>query len=255
MDGSGRRSRHAPLNLYSADLAYIHHVGFGGFAHRAAPALLTTLERHGVESGTVIDLGCGSGIWPRYLTDRGFKVIGIDASPAMITIARDVAPAATYRTAPVFRAALPACSAVTAIGEGLNYGAPTSRRPPQLSRLFARIFRALQPGGVFLFDVMVAPLDPIVLTPQFHEGEDWAVGSSARYLPGRRRLRRRITTFRRYKGRFRRSHETHTIWLYDRLELLEQLQGAGFNARSLTDYGDYPLLPSRAGFVAQKARH
>jgi len=50
---------------YGEDLAYIHDVGFGDFAWRAAPGVLARLQRHGVDHGTVVDLGCGTGIWAR----------------------------------------------------------------------------------------------------------------------------------------------------------------------------------------------
>ena len=81
---------------YGEDLAYIHDVGFGGFARDAAPALLALLRAAGVTSGTVLDLGCGSGIWARELLDAGDQVTGIDLSPAMIEIARRRAPEAAF---------------------------------------------------------------------------------------------------------------------------------------------------------------
>ena len=71
---------------YKADLAYIHDVGFGDFARRSAPAILEILGQNGIETGLVVDLGCGSGLWAKELSDGGYTVLGVDISPAMIAM-------------------------------------------------------------------------------------------------------------------------------------------------------------------------
>lgn len=46
----------------------------------------------------VLDVGCGTGIpIARYLIDRGFKVVGIDLSKEMLSVARRNVPDATFR--------------------------------------------------------------------------------------------------------------------------------------------------------------
>ncbi|HYV03249.1 MAG TPA: class I SAM-dependent methyltransferase, partial [Blastocatellia bacterium] len=72
------------IKAYKADLAYIHDVGFGDFAKNSAPGLLEILRQNGIETGLVVDLGCGSGIWARELSKIGYSVFGVDISPAMI---------------------------------------------------------------------------------------------------------------------------------------------------------------------------
>ena len=56
-------------------------------------------------SGVTVDVGCGEGRLPRDLKARGYEVVGIDASAALITHARDADPAGDYRVADA--AALP----------------------------------------------------------------------------------------------------------------------------------------------------
>lgn len=50
------------------------------------------------EAGRVLDLGCGTGDpIAAYMTERGFHVIGIDASAAMLAIARERFPTGDWR--------------------------------------------------------------------------------------------------------------------------------------------------------------
>ena len=88
------------MAFYARDLATIHDAGFGGFARDAAPGLLRRLRRAGIHDGLVVDLGCGSGIWARALTDAGYDVLGVDQSEAMLEIARRQAPEAQFVTGP-----------------------------------------------------------------------------------------------------------------------------------------------------------
>jgi len=62
---------------YQEDLAYIHDVGFGTFSSESAPALLEILHQKGINKGLVVDLGCGSGIWAKALTQAGYDVLGV----------------------------------------------------------------------------------------------------------------------------------------------------------------------------------
>src|SRR6516162_1943587 len=135
---------------YGADLAYIHDVGFGQFARRAAPELLRWLRKAGKRSGLVVDLGCGSGIWAKELADAGYDVLGIDQSAAMVTLARQRVPGGRFRGESFVTAELPPCVAVTAIGECFSYLFDRRNSERQLTRVFGRIYRALEPGGLLI---------------------------------------------------------------------------------------------------------
>ena len=92
------------MPLYEEDLAYVHHEGFGDYSRGAAPGLLAALRDAGIATGKVIDLGCGSGIWLRALSDAGYAAVGVDQSPAMLELARRHAPKATVHRAADSRA-------------------------------------------------------------------------------------------------------------------------------------------------------
>ena len=63
---------------FQRDLAYVHNVGFGTFAERSAPGVPHILREAGINTGLVVDLGCGGGLWARRLTDAAYRVLGID---------------------------------------------------------------------------------------------------------------------------------------------------------------------------------
>lgn len=248
-----RSGRMEDRSTYKEDLAYIHHVGFGDFSRAAASGLLRILHQAGIRHGTLVDLACGSGRWARAAGDAGFSVIGVDRSPAMIRLARRVAPAARLRCASLHVVDLPPCEAVTAIGEGLTYLSPTDRRPPRLQRLFERVAMALRPGGLFIFDATLPGGKPMS-GRNWRAGRDWAVLTEVKELSAASKLlTRRIVSFRKIHAQWRRSEEVHRVQLCDRAKTVRALVRAGFSVQTRRHYGAMSLLPRRLAFIARKA--
>lgn len=240
---------------YSDDVAYIHHVGFGSFARDAAPGILEILRHRDITGGLVVDLGCGSGLWARELTDAGFDVLGIDISAPMIALARKNAPLARFRKSSYLNARLPKCSAITSLGECLAYLFDTSNSRKQLARLFGRVHDALRPGGVFVFDVP-EPGFARVRTPgqRCWEGEDWAMLVETSEDTKKSTLTRQITSFRKVGKLYRRREDVHRLRLYKSAELAGELRGAGFKVRIVRGYGKLRFRRAHVGFVAGKPR-
>lgn len=238
--------------FYDEDLAYIHHTGFASLVDGAGPELLAWIASCGIEAGKLIDLGCGSGTFSKLAGDAGFDVLGADLSPAMIQIARGVAPEADLRCASLFELDLPPCQVVTMLGEGLNYcagGEPDDRR---IEDLFARVAAALEPGGIFAFDVIVADDDnPMGGTPA-RAGHDWAVLSVLTEDLEARQLIRTITTFREVDAHYRRSDEVHIVRVFEASALAMMLKANGFSVEISPSYGAFPLMPRRRAFLARK---
>ena len=78
----------------------------------------------------MVDLGCGSGLWVRELLRAEFRVGSLFETP------------------------IPSCDAVTAVSEVLNYLFDPENEERGLEPLFRRVYEALRPGGVFVFDVL-----------------------------------------------------------------------------------------------------
>jgi SAM-dependent methyltransferase len=123
--------------FYGPDQALIHDRAFGDLARRAAAYLRPLLDEAGLRHGTVVDLGCGSGILASILTDAGYDVLGVDVSQDMIELASANAPKASFRHGSLLDVELPAAVAVTAIGEALNYATDPRASHAQLERLAA----------------------------------------------------------------------------------------------------------------------
>lgn len=223
--------------MYDEDLAWIHHAGFAEFAESASSGILEILWKHGIRDGLVLDAGCGSGILARELTRARFDVIGFDASPAMIALARATAPAARFEVARFATAALPPCDAIVAVGEVLNYGTFDEVRA-----FVAHAARAVRAGGVLLFDVAERGAYPP------HEetragGDDFTV-IAIKESDGAR-LTRRVLTFREIRGEIRRSEEVHRLELYERPAMLAALRG-DFRVSVRRSYGSRRLPKGHA---------
>jgi SAM-dependent methyltransferase len=212
---------------------------------------LETLRASGIRDGLVIDLGCGSGIWARHLTDAGYEVVGVDISPAMISLARKRAPQAKFHTESFLNLELPTCRAITALGEVLCFLFDESNNRKALAGLFQRAAGALPSGGLLIFDVALVGLDR-VRPPTGRAGADWATLVRVQYDAGRDQLTRHITTFRRRGTLYRRHEETHRLQLYRRGEIVDLLRQAGFRVRTVRRFGEYDLFPGRVGFLARK---
>lgn len=241
------------MAAYDRDLAYIHDTGFTGFVRKAAPGLLRMLRESGVRGGLVVDAGCGSGIWARELTERGYAAVGIDISADMIRLARKHAPAAKFRVGSFLSAELPSCDAVTSIGECVNYAFDRKSGKKGLAEFFRRVYRALRPGGIFVFDIVEPGVVAAGPPPRrFLEGPDWAILLEVSEDRRRNTLTRRIVSYRRVGKLYRRSEEIHRLHLYSGGELLEEVRRAGFEARLVGGYGRFRFAPAHAGILARK---
>jgi len=241
-------SRH----IYAEDLAYIHDVGFSGLAESWSQGLLGLLQAAEIHKGIIVDLGCGGGGWVQHLTDAGYQAIGCDVSAAMIDRARQRVPKAEFHVGSVWDQTIPNCRAVTALSEVVCYRA-TDQPNPALDSLLHNVFRALEPGGLLIFDVAEVGLDR-ESSRTFSTGEDWACLVHFEYDDSQDRLHRHITTFRQEGTLYRRSVEQHIVQLYRGDDVATWLEEAGFDVRVARQFGDAPLLPNRVGFIASKPR-
>ena len=231
---------------YGTDLAWVHHEGYSGHVQATQQGILARLRAHGLEAGqSVLDVGCGTGLLARALLGAGYGVCGIDASPAMIDLARGHAPGADYRVVglPTHRPAgadggMPVADAIVSTGHVVNY--LDSRA--DVGQALAELAAALRGGGLLAIDLMTERFCEArdIRHPHAKVEDDWTIVT--RYSrPGPDRFDRDITVFRRVDGLWRRSDEHHGNVTFGVDAALDILRNNGVDARCEPAFGDETL--------------
>ena len=239
-------------SYYRRDLALVHHRGFGHHARACAPGMLALLEPVRARNGLVLELGCGSGLLTRELTGAGHRVIATDASPAMLGLARDYAPAAEdIRQLALPGDPLPEADAVVSVGHVLNY-LPDDHA---IDQALTAIARALRPGGLFAIDICDLAYGQARrhAPPAAQVHDDWAI--VVRFsLPAPGRFVRQITTFvPDGDGSWRRDDETHHNVLIDTARIPALLAAEGVQARLAPAFGTEQLPTGLRVLIGQRA--
>jgi len=112
------------------------------------------LKREGLKVRTVADLACGTGSATRILAERGYTVTAVDLSEDMLTEAMDkcsdLEKLPTFVHQDLARLKLPrAVDMAVCFLDSLDY----ILDPSDCQRAIERTYRALNPGGIFIFDV------------------------------------------------------------------------------------------------------
>jgi SAM-dependent methyltransferase len=220
---------------YRSDLALIHHRGFGFHADACAPGVIELLQPVLARGGTVLELGCGSGLLTRHLLAAGHRVVATDASQAMLDLAADTAPGAELRRIVLPDDPLPAADAVVSVGHVLNY-LPSAAA---IDRALVAIAGALRPGGLLAIDLCDVRYgeardgDP----PRTWVTDDWALITEFS-RPAADAFRRTMTMFvRTADGTWRRSDEVHDNVLLDTPQVVPLLARHGVGAWIGSSFG------------------
>ena len=217
------------------------------------------LEREGCHPRTAVDLACGTGSVTLLLAREGLNVIGVDLSAEMLCIASQKAQ--ELEQPPLFvrqdlsRLWLPrgVDLAVCAL-DSLDY----ITDPAACAEAIRRVYRVLNPGGIFIFDVNT-PQKLRAMDGQVFLDEDDDV-----YCVWRGSFDEKtnicsygMDLFQREGEVWRRSFEEHQEYAYSEEQLRGYLEDAGFN--SIRVYADQLFEKPRATeqriyFSARKGR-
>ena len=207
----------------------------------------TLLGREGVRPRTAVDLACGTGSVTAILAREGLRVIGVDMSGEMLTQA--AAKTAGLDPAPIFvrqklqNLTLPrgVDLAVCAL-DSLDY----ITEPKECARAIRRVYRALNPGGMFIFDVNT-PEKLRAMDGQVFLDEDQDVYCVWRgeFDDNTNICSYGMDLFIREGKHWLRSFEEHREYAYSREQLTVFLKDAGFTR--IRVYGDRTLEQPGAG--------
>lgn len=106
------------------------------------PMVLEMLGK--VNNKKILDLGCGTGIYAKILTQKGAKVKGFDISPGMIEIAKRENPKLDLRVGSAYNIPFKEKFDVVLGSLVIHY-------MDNLDKVFEEVKRVLKTGGVFIF--------------------------------------------------------------------------------------------------------
>ena len=236
---------------YRDDLALVHHRGFGFHADMCAPGIIELLQPVRERDGLVVEIGCGSGLLTRHLLDAGHRVLATDASPAMLDLARDVAPdAEDVRRVALPDDPMPDADAVVGVGHALSYLPDEA----SIERALVAIAQALRPGGVLALDI--CDLEWAEARGDWSTsgrvGDDWAIITEYS-IPTPSRFVRDMTVFvRNDDGSWRRDDEHHDNVLIDTERIPGLLAPYGVEVRVERSFGDEELPTGLRALVGHR---
>ena len=139
-----------PASPYEAFALLYSRTMAEDFCRQALPVYQDLALRGAPLGSPLLDVCCGSGQWARELTRRGYRVTGLDASPAMIRLARQTAPSARFLVADVRNFHfVNSFSGVISAFNSLAHASSVE----QLLLIFRNVRRALTAGSAFVFDL------------------------------------------------------------------------------------------------------
>jgi SAM-dependent methyltransferase len=204
----------------------------------------------------ILDLCCGTGQLARILSERGYRVTGLDGSAEMLRFARENAPgvefihddARTFRLPPVYHAVISAF-------DSLNHVMTLE----ELTFVFRNVYAALREGGLFLFDLNMEAGYRTTWNDNFGIVEDDMVCVvRSGYLAEERTARFDATIFRRRQN-WERSDITLFQKCYTEGEVRSALESAGLSEIHACSYNLHldlrPLTEDaeRAFFLCEKS--
>ena len=205
------------------------------------------LRREGLSPNTAVDLACGTGSVAILLTRLGMQVTGVDLSEEMLTVAQQKAQELDapplFVCQPLQRLSLPrgVDLAVCAL-DSLDY----ITDPADCRAAIGRIYRVLNPGGCFIFDINT-PEKLRAMDGQVFLDEDEDV-----YCVWRGEFDEKtnicsygMDLFQRCGNLWQRSSEEHREYAYSAQQLMCYLKEAGFS--HIRIYGDRRFGAPREG--------
>ena len=196
------------------------------------------LKREGLSPRTAVDLACGTGSVTTILANKGLQVVGVDMSEEMLTVASQKAGEAGvfpwFICQSLQQLHLPRAvdMAVCAL-DSLDY----ITDPKDCQEAIRRIYKYLNPGGIFIFDVNT-PEKLRAMDGQVFLDEDDDV-----YCVWRGEFDEQtnicsygMDLFQRKGNLWERSFEEHCEYAYSADQLAGYLKAAGFT--HIRVYGD-----------------
>jgi SAM-dependent methyltransferase len=200
----------------------------------------------------VLEVGCGSGLLTRHLIDAGHRVLATDASEAMLALAGEHAPGATFERLVLPDDPIPDADAVVSTGHALSYLPDEDA----IERALRALAGALRPGGVMAIDLCDLGWGAARVgePPKVWRHQDWFLVTEFSQ-PTPARYARDMTVFvRNADGTWRRDDEHHDNVLIDISRVPAWLATCGVEAEVGSAFGSETLPAGLAVIVGRRPR-
>lgn len=181
----------------------------------------------------VLDLGCGTGRAGVELIERGYEVVGVDASADMLSVAAQkfndlgASPLLLCQDIHLLNLGSSQFDLAVALCDTFNY----ITTPAALAAVFKRVATVLSPGGVLVFDINTAhKLATVYGDATFiQEGDDYFIAWENAWHPRKRVCRMHLDIFRAVgNGLWLRNSEEHVQKAHSPAEVSTALAASGF---------------------------
>jgi len=219
--------------------AYAYDKALGERFFKSARRMLDELlERYPSRSQTHLDVACGTGLVTEFFASKGWQSVGVDASLAMLDVARSRAArlvAADFRALPL-RATF---ARITCLYDSLNH----LKNRTDLVAAFRAVRRVMSSESLFLFDMNHPDIYPEVWgmkEPFVATGEDYHLEIATAFRRRDAIGRALVTGWAAPAGRRRIAiHETHEQRAYSEREIVEALTDAALAPVEVLDFDPY----------------
>ena len=205
------------------------------------------LQREGLQPRTAVDLACGTGSVALLLAEQGIDVVGVDMSEEMLCVASQKAqylddpPVFVCQPLQCLRLLKGVDLAVCAL-DSLDY----ITDPADCLEAIRRVYKVLNPGGCFIFDVntpeKLRAMDGQVF---LDEDEDVFCVWRGEFDKETNICSYGMDLFQRHGDQWLRSFEEHREYAYSAEQLTGYLRDAGFTAIEV--FADRRLEPPAEG--------
>jgi ubiquinone/menaquinone biosynthesis C-methylase UbiE len=224
-----------------------------------ADYLCAVFKKHNLSGNALLDLACGTGNISFLLAKSGFDVIGVDASPEMLSHAMVKADAAAQN--PIFICQdmrsldlYGTVNAAVCVLDGINH---LPSREAVLCT-FKGVSLFLEPGGLFVFDLNTPyKLAHILSNNTFvYDYDDLYCIWQNSYNQKTKTCRFDLTFFEKYENTYYRNEESFSERAYSTAQIKNLLNASGLSLEAVYDDAGF-LEPTgkseRLLYVARKA--
>ena len=237
--------------VYDGLTADVPYGAFAGFYEKV-------FSLYGIKPQIVLDMACGTGTLTSIMADRGFEMIGVDASEEMLAVAYEKTEKCSIKP-------LLLCQRLEDLDLYGTVGAAVSSldclnyiHSEKLAEVFRKMHLFIEPGGVLVFDILMPEaLEALDGQVFIDENDETFCVWRTEYDYCTKSCRYGMDVFVRNGDMWERSFEEHIEYAHSVDTVVTLLKASGFDSIKVFDAGScLECLPAedkdRRSFIAAR---